>query len=224
MSSGMTLLAPRRGMTDLTGSLATIGLAPLLGFLSELGASGQLSIADGPLSGALYLEGGRVVGAVFGSDTGATAFESIVLLLGAGQFQLVSNVDRQLNFMVPPEEIERQLQSLTAERARLARFVPSVAAVPQPVVAGSGDGDEQITVDLGTLRLWLRFDGRRSVLEWAEDRSLLSTVRAVSRLVELGLVSLGEPDQSAPAPAPTVRAGVRPWSALDHRAESERAR
>jgi hypothetical protein len=209
-------------MNDLTGSLATIGLAPLLTFLRELGLSGQLTIVDDPLFGALYLEGGRIVGAVFDAETGAPAFESIVLLLTSGHFEFASDVDRQLNFMASLDDIQGRLESLSAERSQLARTVPSVNAVPRPLVSGVADSDEQVTLDLGTLRLWLQFDGRRSVASVGEDRGLLRTVRAVSRLVELGLLGLEQADESATAQP--SRAGRAPWTALDHRSVSERAR
>ena len=108
-------------MTNLAGTLLSIGLAPLLGFLSGLRKTGSLLISDGPLGGRLSLEGGRVVGAVFGSERGLVAFEAIVLVLGGGEFAFDEDAaERELNFMVDPNRLDEHLRRLSEERARFA--------------------------------------------------------------------------------------------------------
>jgi hypothetical protein len=182
-------------MTALAGSLLSIGLEPLLALLHQAHKTGSLSISDGPLSGRVFLEGGRVVGAVFESQRGVTAFDTIVLALGAGEFAFDENVtQRELNFMVEPHVLEERLHRLSDERARFARLLPSLAAVPSVTLAGNED--EQVTLSASALRLLLEVDGRRSVFDLARRRGLVPAARAVSSLVEAGLVTF-QPGQSA---------------------------
>jgi hypothetical protein len=176
-------------MTDLAGTLLSIGLTPLLGFLSQLRKTGSLFISDGPLSGQVFLEGGRVVGAVFGAERGSAAFEAIVLVLGGGEFELDEAIaERELNFMVDPKVLDDHLRRLSEERARFANILPSLAVVPS--LSLSGAPSDEVTVNVAALRLLLEVDGRRSVLDLARDGGLVAAARGVARLVELGLVTV----------------------------------
>jgi hypothetical protein len=187
-------------MTDLAGTLLSIGLAPLLGFLSQLRKTGSLFISDGPLSGQMFLEGGRVVGAIFGSERGSPAFEAIVLVLGGGEFVLDENVtERELNFMVDPKVLDEHLRRLSEERARFANILPSLAVVPS--LSLSGADDDVVTLSVAALRLLLEVDGRRSVLDLARDSGLVAAARGVARLVELGLATV-QPIDATPAAGP----------------------
>jgi hypothetical protein len=187
-------------MTDLAGTLLSIGLAPLLGFLTELRKTGSLVISDGPLKGSLFLEGGRVVGAVFGSERGLTAFEAIVLVLGGGRFEFDENVaEREFNFMVDPQVLSEHVRQLSDERARFVDVLPSLVVVPSVTAAGAEP--DEANLNSGDLQLWSEVDGRRSVLELAHERGLVATARGLSRLVELGVVTL-EPVQTVGAASP----------------------
>jgi hypothetical protein len=192
-------------MTDLAGTLLSIGLAPLLGFLGQLRKTGSLFISDGPLSGQVFLEGGRVVGAVFGSEHGSAAFEAIVLVLGGGEFALDEAVtERELNFMVEPNVLDDLLRRLADERARFANVLPSLAVVPSLRLSNTADDDDEVIVNVAVLRLLLEVDGRRSVLDLARNSGLVATARSVARLLELGLVTV-QPSDAANIPAPSPR-------------------
>jgi hypothetical protein len=193
-------------MTALAGTLLSIRLEYLLGFLHQTHKTGSLSISDGPLSGRVFLESGRVVGAVFESQRGITAFDTIVLALGGGQFAFDENVtQRELNFMVEPHVLEEHLRRLSAERARFASLLPSLAAVP--FVTLSGDEDEQVTLSSSAVRLLLEVDGRRSVFDLGRKRGLMAAARGIARLVELGLVTF-QPVEGASTSGAGARAAT----------------
>jgi hypothetical protein len=211
-------------MTDLAGTLLSIGLAPLLGFLGQLRKTGSLFISDGPLSGQVFLEGGRVVGAIFGSERGSAAFEAIVLVLGGGEFALDEAVtERELNFMVEPKVLDDLLRRLADERARFANVLPSLAVVPSLRLSDAADDDDEVIVSVTALRLLLEVDGRRSVLDLARNGGLVAAARGVARLLELGLVTVRPIDVAhvvtAPNPRPAIPNGGS-WPART-RAQSE---
>jgi hypothetical protein len=207
-------------MTELAGTLRSIGLAPLLGFLTGLRKTGSLVIFDGPFGGRVFLEGGRVVGAVFGAERGQTAFEAIVLVLGGGEFTFDEDAaERELNFMVDPDRLDEHLRRLSAERARFAGVLPSLAVVPS--VSLTALDEQEVTLNAGALRLLLEVDGSRTLLELARERGLVAAAMGVSRLVELGLLTVrpveAEASQagstSAPTPQRTPASTGRYWPA-----------
>ncbi|MGI9148315.1 MAG: DUF4388 domain-containing protein [Chloroflexota bacterium] len=174
-------------MIDLKGTLQSIQLEPLVGFLRQLRKTGSLSISARSFNGSVFLEGGRVVGAVFGSERGLAAFEAIVLALGDGDFEFAENApERELNFMVEPDVLDGHLRRLASERLEFSGRLPSLAVVPSVDLAGSDT--EQLAIDRGSLRLLFDMDGRRSVLELARGRGLMATARRVAALAELGVV------------------------------------
>ena len=213
---GSPLAAPGV-MTDLAGTLLSIGIEPLLGFLSQLRKTGLLYITDGPSTGRVFLEGGRVVGAVCGSERGSAAFEAIVLVMGGGEFALDEDVtERELNFMVEPTVMKEHLRRLSAERAQFAGLLPSLAVVP--MLSLSDPADDEVRVSVAGLRLLLEVDGRRSVMDLARDSGLVAAARGVARLVELGLVTL-QPiyasDAATSLTGTTTAPGLRPTMATD---------
>src|SRR5918911_4403719 len=123
-------------MTELSGTLDGIGLAPLVSFLSGLGKSGRLTIADGPMGGDVFLEGGQVVGAAFDAERGLPALDAIALALGGGRFGFVEQDTRLLehNVKLTPSELRQHLEELDREQSMLAAAIPSLAAVPRVVV------------------------------------------------------------------------------------------
>src|SRR5918911_4265065 len=131
-------------MTELSGTLDGIGLAPLVGFLTGLGKSGRLTIADGPMAGEVFLEGGQVVGAAFDAERGLPALDAIGLALGGGRFGFAEQ-DTSLvehNVSLSAAELSQHLDELQREAAALAAAIPSLAAVPTLVVEESGTEDE----------------------------------------------------------------------------------
>lgn len=202
-------------MTALAGTLLSIRLEALLGFLHQAHKTGSLTISDGPLSGRVFLESGRVVGAVFESQRGLTAFDTIVLALGGGHFAFDEHVtERELNFMVEPHVLEEHLHQLSAERARFASVLPSLAAIP--MLSLSGDQDEQVTLSSSAVRLLMEIDGRRSVFDLGRERGLVVAARGISSLVEHGLVTFRpvEPAEGVGAGAAAGDEQSRPVAAV----------
>jgi hypothetical protein len=206
-------------MTNLAGTLLSIGLTPLLGFLSGLRKTGSLLISDGPFGGRLFLEGGRVVGAVFESERGMAAFEAIVLVLGGGEFAFDEDAaERELNLMVESNRLDEHLRRLSEERAGFASVLPSLAVVPS--VRLTGGEDDEVTINTAALRLLLEVDGCRSVLDLAHERGLVAAARGVCRLVELGLVTVGpiqtiEPSSMTTSTPRPAMANDRHWPTRD---------
>ncbi len=197
-------------MIDLKGTLESIHLEPLVGFLCQLRKTGSLSISAGSFNGSLFLESGRVVGAVFGSERGLAAFEAIVLAIGDGQFEFSENApERELNFMVEPDVLDGHLRRLARERLEFNDRLPSLAVVPSVDMAGSDN--DQLALDRGSLRLLLDIDGRRSVLELARGRGLMATARRVAYLVQLGVVRVSSAGNGVAVATPGL-ARERPGS------------
>jgi hypothetical protein len=188
-------------MTELSGTLDGIGLAPLVSFLTGLGKSGRLTIADGPMAGEVFLEGGQVVGAAFDAERGLPALDAIGLALGGGRFGFAEQ-DTGLvehNVSLSPPELRQHLDELQREAGVLAAAIPSLSAVPHVVVDESGTEDE-IGLDRDTLRLLMHIDGRRSVAELARERGLLRTLKQLARLSQLKLASIEASAQTSARP------------------------
>lgn len=194
-------------MSNLSGTLESISLAPLVGFLAGLRKSGRLSVSDGPWAGSIFLEEGRVVGAAFGAERGLDALDAIALALAKGQFAYAEDdaSDVELNLMMSPAELQKHLGELAQEGAALSEAVPSLAAVPTVVVQEPADDSGEVRLDRATLKLLLALDGGRTVAELAAHRGVIRTLRELAHLVELNLVRL---NVAAPAdgrvPPPTA--------------------
>jgi Domain of unknown function (DUF4388) len=179
-------------MTELSGTLDGIGLFALLNFLSGLKAHGRLAITDRELSGSLFLSDGRVVGARFGSDTGEVALDAIGLALGQGRFDFADDgADRPVNLTMDAPELQQHLEQLASERQRIMASIPSLDSVPVSMM--DGPDDQPIALDRGTLRLLLRCDGRRSVLDLAREGGLLPALKRLASLHELKLIDVTRP-------------------------------
>jgi hypothetical protein len=187
-------------MTELSGTLDGIGLFSLLNFLAGLKARGRLAIIDGELTGTLAFVDGRVVGATFGSDSGQVALDAIGLALGQGRFDFGDDgIERPANLNLEPADLQKHLEQLASERQRIMAGIPSLDA--HPVSAMDGPDEQPIALDRGTLRLLLRCDGRRSVLDLAREGGLLITLKRLANLHELKLIQVRK-DASIPEPVP----------------------
>src|ERR687885_1654269 len=186
-------------MTELSGTLDGIGLAPLVSCLTGLGKSGRLTIADGPMAGEVYLESGKVVGAAFDAERGLPALDAIGLALGGGRFGFAEQDTRLVehNVSLAPAELRQHLDELHREQSVLAAAIPSLSAVPTLVVDESGTEDE-IGLDRDSLRLLMQIDGRRSVADLARERGLLRTLKQLTRLSQLKLARIETPSRAAP--------------------------
>src|SRR5919201_5508092 len=146
-------------MTELSGTLEGIGLAPLVSFLAGLGKSGRLTITDGPMGGEVFLDSGQLVGAAFDAERGLPALEAIGLALSSGRFGFVEQGTRLLehNLTLTPAELRQHLEELDHEQAALAAAIPSLSAVPTVVVEEARRADE-ISLDRDTLRPLMMID------------------------------------------------------------------
>jgi hypothetical protein len=182
-------------MTELSGTLDGIGLAPLVSFLTGLGKSGRLTIADGPMVGEVFLEGGQVIGAAFDAERGLPALDAIGLALGGGRFGFAEQDTRLVehNVSLAPAELRQHLDELHREQSVLAAAIPSLSAVPTVLVDESGTEDE-IGLDRDTLRLLMQIDGRRSVADLARERGLMRTLKQLARLSQLKLARIEPPN------------------------------
>ena len=188
-------------MAELSGTLASIGLTPLLRLLTELHKSGRLIITDGTLSGALFFDYGRVVGAVCELEKGLESLDAIVLALGDADFEFDEHVgERQLNLVMEPNELEQHMLRLAEERAELARLLPSSMLVPR-VTDDDADQNGELVLSRRALRLLLAIDGRRRVADLAAERGLVPTMRQLAELANLGLIQFDAPE-AEPAPQP----------------------
>jgi uncharacterized protein DUF4388 len=182
-------------VTELSGTLEGIGLAPLVSFLAGLGKTGRLAIDDGPMGGEVLLEAGQVVGAAFDAERGLPALDAIGLALGKGRFQFTEQdgLLTEHNLTLTSQELRQHLDQLDREQAMLAAAIPSLSAVPR-VVVDEADGQDEIGLDRDTLRLLLVIDGNRSVAALARERGLLRTLKQLARLVQLHLVRVEAPN------------------------------
>ncbi len=199
-------------MTQLSGTLDGIGLFPLLNFLGSLKAAGRLTITDADLSGSLFFTDGQVVGATFGADRGQVALDAIGLALGSGHFDFADDGgERPANLELEPAELQEHLTVLQSERQRIMSAIPSLESVPVSALSAMDGADDQpIPLDRATLRLLLRCDGRRSVLDLARDGDLLSTLKRLAKMAELELVKVEAPRAAAAEASVTPGAPVTP--------------
>jgi hypothetical protein len=205
-------------MTELSGTLDGIGLFALLNFLAGLKSRGRLAITDRELSGTLNFTDGRVVGASFGNDTGEVALDAIGLALGQGRFSFADEGGEQsTNLNMDGPELQKHLEHLQSERERIMVGIPSLDSVPSVNLDGGAD-DQAIALDRGTLRLLVKCDGRRSVLDLAREAGLLATLKRLANLHEQKLVSVDAqaqaeaPEAPQPEPAPPPEEPQAPQS------------
>jgi len=179
-------------MAALSGALDGIQLAPLVNFLAELRKTGHLVISDGPWTGTIALDHGRVVGATFGAERGLDALDAIGLALTKGAFdfsEVGPDADDvvELTLMMSAAEVQTHLAELARESAALSEAIPSLSAVPRLLPDG-GDDRAEVTLDRGTLNLLLALEAGGTVADMAARRGVIRTLRQMAQLVRLGLI------------------------------------
>ena len=175
---------------ELCGELSGIGLRPLVDFLSDLRKNGKLVVRDDPWTGTIGLLEGRIVGAKFANEEGLTALDAIFFSLQRGSFEFKTTAYCEHNLTVQSEALAEHLDMLDREAQQLAEVVTSLSAIPghcESIPEG------EITLTRSSLTLLLALDGRRTVAEHARERGLLATLRELSELIQLGLVSMQTP-------------------------------
>src|SRR5919201_108228 len=134
-------------MTELSGTLEGIGLAPLVSFLAGLGKSGRLTITDGPMGGEVFLDSGQLVGAAFDAERGLPALEAIGLALSSGRFGFVEQDTRLVehNLTLTPAELRQHLEERDHARpaAPARRYQPEYAPGRGGAAAGRAPDPEE---------------------------------------------------------------------------------
>jgi Domain of unknown function (DUF4388) len=187
------------GMAQLAGSLDSVPLPNLLGFLHTLNKSGYLELSEGRARAEIGLDRGLVVNAAFDSRHGVEALEAAVLMLPAGQFSFTEGVlpkDRDIN--TDTDELVTHLDDIVHERTILGLAMPWHRAVPSvaPTVGEVGE----IMLDGPTVETLLAVDGKRTVGDIALVHGAGRTAHAIKRLQEAGIVSV-EPLNTETEPA-----------------------
>jgi MFS family permease len=172
----------------LQGTLKASELAPVLSLLAELKSTGIMSIKNEPLQGTLCLEHGRIVGATFGAECGKDSLEALALtMVEQSWFTFTeASVDGLRNLSMSPECVALHLNDLIRECRQLANRIPSLKAVPRPVLRES-PASGRLTLDRGAVRVLMLADGRRTVADLVSISRAATTFRHLGQLVELEL-------------------------------------
>jgi hypothetical protein len=192
--------------SELSGTLDGIGLKPLLAFLEQLKKSGHLVIEDQDWVGTLALADGQLVGATFGGEQGLQALDAIFFALPHGRFQFSASESCEVNLVVEPGALAKHLDELAAEVAHLTTLVPSLGAVPRVIELERTDSG-QVSLSRNALRLLVAIDGRHSVAEHIRVRGVLTTLRELAELTQLGLVTADLPANGTVPSRDTADAG-----------------
>ena len=176
-------------MGQLAGSLDSVPLPSLLGFLHRLKKSGHLELKEGRARAEIGLNEGLVATADFDSRHGVEALEAAVLMLRAGEFAFIEGVlsnDRDVN--ADTDELVTHLEDIARERDILGLAMPWHRAVPTiaPGVAKVGE----IRLDGASMETLLAVDGKRTVGDIALVHGAGRTAQALKRLQEAGVVTV----------------------------------
>src|SRR5215471_824098 len=161
-------------MTELSGTLAGVGLPAIVRFLQGLKKTGRLCLSQDDWSGEVDFVAGAVTNATLGSRTGLTALDGMLDLFPEASFTFES---------LPPEAgtpaptigmSQADLGAHLDQRAERAAHGSSRLQRPEAVPTqtdGDGGGEEPLPLDRGTLQTLLTVDGQRSVREIVATRN-----------------------------------------------------
>lgn len=203
-------------MIELSGSVESEALAPVLAFVARLGVSGRLRITRDRLNGRVGLRDGNIVEAACGPEHGLAALELLVLAPGPVKFSFTATpaLPAVSSLYLNPIDLGEHLRSLETGRRRLASAVPSLMARPRRASTwGDASDEDKFTLTRMHLRLLFACDGEHSVLEVLGNFPVLPALVALRDLVEDGLVEL-LPEQPSPVLSPVPQAR---WELLSMR-------
>jgi signal peptidase I len=188
-------------MAELSGSLSSVGLAPLTQFLSTLGKTGDLLLSSGPWIGQLSLDHGRLVAAVVEDERGLPALEFIGTGIRHGDFEFSEGPPTVAPTADLGADPLAQLARLSnAAPATWVARVPGPTAVPRIVTSAAPEAD--LTLPRGAIYVLLDVDGRRTVRDLAGQHGLVRSLKALALMRELGLVDFADDEPAALAPWP----------------------
>ena len=192
---------------SLKGSLQTVALPEVLGFLSGTTKTGELKVDGTTGSGCLWFEDGAI--SAVQVDRGPNPVEAV--------FQLLRITEGEFAFdagQAPPEGVrqvgtgEGQVSSVLEQaQKRMGEWADIVAVVPSlehRVTLLADAPAESVVLDSSQWSLVVAIGEGRPVGQIIADRDLgeFDGCRAIKTLVEASLVTLGEPPvPEIPAPA-----------------------
>lgn len=190
----------------LSGTIETFALPDVLRLLASTKKTGCLRLDGSRGTGAIFVEGGSIVGGDASGAPHADGADEVLfelLRFKEGDFEFVA--DAAPDAKGSPAEVESTLdaaEKMLDEWKGIEAVVPSLDHWVQLNESLPG---EEVTVTADRWKTLVAVAGGTSVGRLGESLSLgeLPVSRSVKDLVELGLVTVGEPrDDVAPAPAP----------------------
>ena len=195
-------------MAEISGSLASIELVPLVRLLTDLSKSGDLLVANQHWVGQLSFDHGRLVGAAIADEVGPEALEFIAVGMYAGEFEFSEGpptFDARATLGADALALLEEFASPAARGRR--RILPNPTAVPRLAAAPQLD-EEQVSVERAVIYVLLAIDGQRTVREIAARYGPLQTVKALARLTQLGLLDTTSLDAAVVESLPPTAAAA----------------
>jgi DHA1 family tetracycline resistance protein-like MFS transporter len=185
-------------LPSLQGSLATLGLLPLLRFLSGLNKSGWLELTRDGWTGRVCLDSGRLVFASFGRERGLAALDAILLVLSDAYFSFregLSESNHVGELEIEIDELAWRPPEVPARQRGLAAAIPAAEAVPHTVLLEHyGRDTTELVLRVGTLQTLLAVDGRRTVQELSDRAASIDVLVDLAILMDLSLITFDTPN------------------------------
>jgi MFS family permease len=186
----------------LQGSLASLGLQPVLRFLCSIDKTGNVVLSRDGWTGRLSLNAGRVISASFGSERGLAALDAILLVLSEANFvfaEETSPSNSSEDFAIEVEELSSRPPMRLAQERGMIPLIPAPAAVPRLSELTEYWSDHaELKLRVSTLRTLLSVNGQRTIEELGESGGAAAVLIELATLMNLGLVSFqAEPSRSA---------------------------
>jgi MFS family permease len=201
-NASMPLMSESIPAAILQGSLASLGLEPLLRFLCSIGKTGNMQLSRDGWSGRLSLDTGRLVAASFGNERGLAALDAILLVLSEANFTFAENtspINPSEDFVIDVEELSSRPPMRLARERGMIPLIPAPAAVPRlSELTDYGGEHAELKLRVSTLRTLLSVNGQRTIEELGERGGAAKVLMELATLMNLGLVSFqAEPSRSA---------------------------
>jgi hypothetical protein len=206
------------------GSLKELHLPDVIQLVAVSGKSGCFRLSKDGAEGAIYLESGRIVHAVFGRLSGEEAVYSLATWT-EGSFRFVPGEE------APAKTISKSNTNLLMEAARrmdewrvLSKRIPSLDRIPRFQVPEGKQG--QINLNTQEWMVLSKIDGKTSIEGMAGllGLSTFEVAKLLYGLVTMGLILLDEPPLHPVAAAPGAQeeAGLEPIPASPEEGELDR--
>lgn len=192
-------------MADLSGSLTSIELIPLIRFLCSQGKSGDLLVLYEDWTGYLSLDHGQLTAAAIEREVGFAALEFISQVLRRADFEFWDGPPRlEPNLARGPDPLARLG---TAHDAEWVHDLPGSEALPRlvrPQVEALPDEELDIPLARSTVYVLLDVDGQHTTSQIAGRHGLLRGLKALLELRDAGIVTFEPVVPPPPEPPPAV--------------------